>query len=70
MTNQVQSGEPSVTSLVTGILGDAQELIKQQIALVRTEVHDDLRRTKEAVSMVIRLGIVCLGVGLLGWGIV
>jgi len=38
-----------VTSLVGGILNDAQELMKQQLALVRREIQDDIRKTKEGV---------------------
>jgi hypothetical protein len=71
MADQVQGSEPSVTSLVTGIINDGQELIKQQIALVRTEIHDDLHKTKEAaLSLVIGLGTALLGIVLLCWGIV
>ena len=35
----------SVTSLVSGIISDAQELIRQQLALLRWEIRDDFRRT-------------------------
>ena len=36
---------PSVTSLLRGIVGDAQDLIQQQLALFRAEIKDDLRKT-------------------------
>ena len=36
----------SVTQLVGGIVGDAQDLLKQQMALFRHEVQEDLRKTR------------------------
>jgi len=41
----------SVTGLVSGIISDAQELFKQQIALVRAEIKADFRRTVNAAVM-------------------
>jgi Flp pilus assembly protein TadB len=38
----------SMTHLVSGILTDAQKLIEQQLSLLRHELKDDLRKTKEA----------------------
>jgi len=63
MANDAHTGtEPSVTTLVTGIINDAQELIKQQMALVRTEIQEDFRKTKEgALSLALGLGIAALG---------
>jgi len=50
MANEVQSPpEPSVTALVSGIINDAQELFKQQVALFRQEIRSDLHKTKEAM---------------------
>jgi len=40
--------ETSTTELVGGILSDAQDLLKQQFALFRHEVIDDLRKTRDA----------------------
>jgi hypothetical protein len=58
MANDLQSpSESGVTSLVTGILNDAQDLMKQQVALVRTEIRDDFRKTKEgALSLALGAG--------------
>jgi hypothetical protein len=39
----------SVTGLVSGIVADAQELIKQQIALVRAEIKADIQRIVRAL---------------------
>jgi hypothetical protein len=57
MATNVQSGsDVSVTSLVGGIVNDAQELMKQQLALFKAEVKEDMRKTTEAtVSLVIGL---------------
>jgi hypothetical protein len=41
----------SVTGLVSGILSDAQELMKQQVALVRAELKADFRRTVQAATL-------------------
>jgi len=57
MATHIQSdSDVSLTSLVTGIVGDAQELMRQQLALFQTEIKEDLRKTTEAGS--------ALGVGL------
>jgi hypothetical protein len=55
----------SVTELVTGIINDAQHLLRQQVDMLKSEVHEDLRRTKQA-TMLGGLGIVALTVGTLG----
>src|SRR5438445_13196616 len=63
MANDLQTGtEPSLTGLVTGIIHDAQDLLKQQIALFKQEIKDDVRKTKEAVlSLSVGLGILMVG---------
>lgn len=49
MANDLRTGsQPSVTSLVTGIAGDLQDLLGQQLAMFRAEFESDLRKTKEA----------------------
>jgi len=61
-TNLQTSSEPTLTSTVSGIISDFQELVKQQLALFKAEVAADLRKTREAsVSLV--CGAVCLGIG-------
>jgi len=75
--NDLQNGsEASATQLVSGIITDAQELIKQQLALLRQEVKDDLRQTKEAsfallggsLTAFVGGGLLCLMlVHLLSW---
>ena len=54
--------EPSVTSLVTGIVDDARELFKQEGTLLRAEITEELRLAKEA-TLAMASGI---GVGIIG----
>jgi len=43
---------PSVTGLVSGILDDAQQLFKQQVALVRAEIKSDFQQAVRATVLV------------------
>jgi len=61
-TNLQTSSEPSLTSTVSGIISDFQELIKQQMALFKTEIAEDLRKAREA-SASLACGAMCLGIG-------
>jgi len=63
MSTDLQSpSEPKVTDLVAGILSDAQELFRQQAALFRSEIQEDLRKSKEAaVPLAIGLWLLVLG---------
>lgn len=57
---------PSFSGLVSGIVDDAQELIKQQLTLFRHEIQTDIRKTKEgALSLGLGLGVASLGTILL-----
>jgi len=66
MADQVQQTSPGtqghVAPLVTGIIDDLQELIKQNLTLFKVEVREDLKKTKEAAAA---LGV---GVGLAAVG--
>jgi hypothetical protein len=65
------SSEPSVTTLVSGILKDAEELFKQQVTLLKHEVKEDLRKTRDAsLVLVAGAGVLILGGVLLCWGLV
>jgi hypothetical protein len=55
----------NVTTLVSGILDDAQKLVRQQIDMLKSEVREDFRRSKRAAEFG-GLGIVLLTVGFLG----
>jgi hypothetical protein len=67
MSLDVQTNNgPSLTNLVSGIIGDAQALFKQQLALFRTEVKQDIKRTKQAlVALVSGLALLTVGAALL-----
>jgi len=61
-TNVHSESDVSVTSLVSGIVGDAQELMKQQLALFKAEVREDMRKTSEAsVSLAIGMAAALVG---------
>jgi hypothetical protein len=72
MANDLHTGtEPGLTNLVTGIINDVQELLRQQLNLFRQEVKDDVRKTKEAViSLSAGVGILVLSVILLSFMLV
>jgi hypothetical protein len=54
--------ERSVTTLVSGIIADAQQLIQQQFAMFRQEIRDDLRKSKEAaIALAAGVGITLVG---------
>jgi hypothetical protein len=58
--------EPSFASLISGIIEDAQALFKQEAALARREIADEINKTKQAAaSLGAGLGVAALGVILL-----
>jgi uncharacterized membrane protein YqjE len=57
--------EPSVTRLVSGIIEDAQTLLKQQAEMLKAEVREDFQRSKRAAEFG-ALGIVFGTVGAMG----
>jgi len=63
MEHETTAEESSnVTRLVSGILDDAQKLIGQQMAMVRAEVREDVRRTLSAVKYLgIGVGVAAVG---------
>jgi len=54
--------QPSVTSLVSGIIADAQHLIEQQLTMFRQEIRDDFRKTLQA-ALPLAVGIFMTLVG-------
>jgi protein-S-isoprenylcysteine O-methyltransferase Ste14 len=56
--------EQSLTRLVSGIVDDAQELMGQQLALLKHEIRKDLREAKEATLTLVMSGAL-MGIGLL-----
>jgi hypothetical protein len=57
---------PTVTHLVGGIVHDAQDLMRQQMALFRAEMQEDIRKTKEgAITLACGFFLAQIGVLLL-----
>ena len=50
----------TVTALVSGIVADAQELVKQQIALLRAELKADFRRSVRAAMLLAIGGVIAI----------
>jgi hypothetical protein len=68
MANEVQTASepPSTTGLLSGIISDIGDLIRQEIRFARTEIRSDLAKTKAAVTVLaIGAGTAVLGVVLL-----
>jgi hypothetical protein len=62
MANRIPEAEPKLADILTGIVSDLQELVQHQLALFRSEVRHDLRRTREAATLLaVGLGIALLG---------
>jgi hypothetical protein len=49
----------SITGLVSGILRDGEELIKQQVALARAEIKSDVQRGLRAAALLV-VGVLAL----------
>jgi uncharacterized membrane protein YqjE len=56
--------EPSVTELVSGIVGDVQDLGLQHLALFRNEIKQDLNKATDAASS-LAAGLAVVQVGFL-----
>ena len=76
--NVPRLSEPSLSSLVGGIINDFQSLMKQEAALARREIADELRKAKQAaISLGIGVGVLAIGglllifmlVHLLSWAV-
>lgn len=60
---QTASNTPhSVAPLVSGIINDVQDLLKQNLSLFKLEVKEDFKKTKEAVAALgVGLGLAAVG---------
>ena len=63
--NPPPTEEGTVTGLVSGIVSDAQTLLRQQVEMLKSEIVEDFRRSKRAIEFA-SLGIPLLTVGFLG----
>jgi uncharacterized membrane protein YqjE len=52
--------EQSVTGLVRDIITDAQELVRQQVALLRAELKADFRRSVRAAALLVVGGVLAI----------
>jgi Putative Actinobacterial Holin-X, holin superfamily III len=57
--------QPSVASLVGGILEDGQKLVRQEVALARREVADTCEKAKTGVALLTSAHAVCVVAGVL-----
>jgi len=54
--------EPSLATLLSGIVGDAQVLVRQEIALARQEVREEISNAKDAgIALAIAGGVLAVG---------
>jgi hypothetical protein len=63
MANGLQhTAEPSLTSLLGGIVNDAKNLVMQEVALTKLEVEQELRKVRTAAIVLgIEIGVVAVG---------
>jgi uncharacterized membrane protein YqjE len=60
MPSQLEQEGASVTSIVSGIVHDAQELVRQQLKLFQVEIRNDTRRTIAATIPMVVGGFLAL----------
>jgi len=71
ITEPRSTAEPSTTSLLSGIISDFGDLIKQEIRFAQAEFKSDLSKTREAAtSLGIGVGVASLSGLLLAWMLV
>jgi len=57
-----REGETSVSQLISGIVGDAQVLVRQEIALARQEISEEISNAKQAgIKLGIAGGVLAMG---------
>jgi hypothetical protein len=49
--NTPAGAQPSMAALVGGLIEDTQQLIRQEVALARREVHEEWTKTKEGATL-------------------
>jgi hypothetical protein len=61
-TNRLENTPASMTAQIGGIINDAQQLVRQEIALARQEIHQEVNKAKEA-ALELELGVLTTLVG-------
>ncbi len=57
-----REGDTSVSQLISGIVGDAQVLVRQEIALARQEISEEIGNAKQAgIKLGIAGGVLAVG---------
>jgi len=70
-TDPRSTAEPTTTSLLSGIISDFGDLIKQEVRFARAEFKADLGKTREAAtSLAIGVGVASVSGLLLAWMLV
>ena len=65
MANEVHpTTESGIASLVTGITGDLQQLVREEVTRMRQEIKEDIHKAKEA-AILFALGAAAAGVSLI-----
>jgi Putative Actinobacterial Holin-X, holin superfamily III len=60
--SDMESPEPNLGGLVSGILNDVKELVTDGVALAKLEVRDELRKAKvAAVAAGVGIGVMAVG---------
>jgi hypothetical protein len=59
------NSSPTITPLITGIVNDAQALIRQQLTLFQTEIKNELNRSKQASIPLVAGIVVCVLAGII-----
>jgi len=59
-----KTNEPSLTSLITGIVGDVQDLLEKQFTLLKTEAKQELKAARNS-AIGLGTGSIIAGVGVL-----
>lgn len=62
MNSPLDNSEPTLAQLVQDLVGDAKLLMRQELALAKHEMHEEVRKTKTAlVSLGAGIGITAVG---------
>jgi uncharacterized membrane protein YqjE len=66
MATDLQNPPDSTSNIISGIVNDAQELMKQQFTLLKVELNEDLNKAKTGLMwVVLGFGTLLIGAALL-----
>lgn len=62
MDSPLYTPEPTLAQLVSELVSDARQLLRQELALAKYEIHEEVRKTKVAlVSLGVGIAIAAIG---------